>query len=119
MKIANATEEQVKIQLVKIIVWAGYKNQDPKHDFTWWYRDGKPDTDEFSIVYLGTVVSLMNNDIAMEHFLLEVLDKISITNNGNISIHQGVWTVSITETIHSKSFLEALFRSISKFINIK
>ena len=119
MSIANKTKEEVKQLLIKIIVWAGYKNQDPQHDFTWWYKDGNPAIENDCIVYLGTVNSLMTNEIAMEHFLLQVAEKIK---QFKIEFYSGWYTVSFGgESVLNKTTTlnEALFLSISDYINKK
>lgn len=117
MKIQNKTEKEVITALVEIIKRMGYKNDNPEKEYSWWYNNnGEYPFDIINIEHL------MSNEIAMQHFLLNVIYKIGISYDVKIDIFRYDYIVQIiSKSISncSKSFNEALFLSINDYINKK
>lgn len=121
MKIGNLTEVEQYQAIVRMMNLLGCKAQEPNSIYTWWYRDGGPKDDE-CIVYIGQIVSLLINEVALEHFLLKVVMIIGKLCSVRLDNYRGEWNVYIDslEALHkSKELYEALFLSINDYINKK
>ena len=117
MQIANKDEKEIIAVLVAMIKRMGYKNDHPDKEYSWWYNnDG---VFPFDLINTET---LMDNDVAMQHFLLRVINKIGISHDVRIDFIRYECSVQIVDksiSHRSKSLNEALFLSINDYINKK
>lgn len=117
MQIANKDEKEVIAALVIIIKRMGYKNDTPDKEYSWWYNnDGV-----FPFDLINTEI-LMDNDVAMQHFLLRVINKIGISHDVKIDFIRYECSVQIVDKSvlnKARTLSEALFLSINDYINKK
>lgn len=117
MKIQNKTEEEIIAGLVEMFKRMGYKNDNPGMPYSWWYNNNG----EYPFDLINTE-SLMDNDIAMQNFLIKVIYRIGISYDVRIDIIRYEYIVQIigkSISNRSKSLNEALFLSINDYINKK
>ena len=117
MIVQNKDEKEVIDVLVIMIKRMGYENKHPDKEYSWWYNnDG---VFPFDLINTET---LMDNDVAMQHFLLRVINKIGISHDVRIDFIRYECSVQIVDksiSNHSKTLSEALFLSINDYINKK